>query len=109
MVVWLRRSMNDETKSWYLIYSKPQQERMAEENLERQGYQVYLPFIELRKRRGTQYKIITEPLFPRYLFIYLSDQTDNWGPIRSTYGVTSLVRFGGIPASVPDVLIDTLQ
>ena len=33
-------------------------------------------------------------MFPRYLFIHLSDQTDDWGPIRSTIGVSTLVRFG---------------
>lgn len=44
-------------------------------------------------------------MFPRYLFIYLSKDTDNWGPIRSTIGVVSLVRFGQVPAAVPPELI----
>jgi transcriptional antiterminator RfaH len=48
-------------------------------------------------------------MFPRYLFIHLNDQTDNWGPIRSTIGVSNLVRFGMQPARVPDDLIETLR
>ena len=50
-----------------------------------------------------------EPLFPRYLFIYLDTHTDNWGPIRSTVGVASLVRFGYEPALIPGALVNFLR
>ena len=95
--------------AWYLLYSKPRQEGVAVENLKRQGYETYLPLIRTRRRRQGQYVSLVEPMFPRYLFIHLSDQTDNWGPIRSTLGVSALVRFGDLPAQVPDRLIDALK
>jgi transcriptional antiterminator RfaH len=95
--------------AWYLVYSKPRQEGVAAENLSRQGYENYLPLIRTRRRRQGQYVTLIEPMFPRYLFIHLSDQTDNWGPIRSTLGVSSLIRFGDIPAQVPDGLIAALR
>lgn len=95
--------------AWYLVYTKPQQERVALENLLRQGYESYLPLVRVRRRRQGRYVKIVEPMFPRYLFMHLSDETDNWGPIRSTIGVSSLVRFGVLPARVPDDLIDTLR
>jgi transcriptional antiterminator RfaH len=96
-------------KAWYLIYSKPQQERLALENLERQGYPSYLPLMRNRRRRKGRYASIIEPMFPRYLFVHLSDETDNWGPIRSTIGVANLVRFGMQAARVPDNLIDLMH
>jgi len=96
-------------KAWYLIYSKPQQERLAWENLERQGYPSYLPLIRNRRRRNGRYLSIIEPMFPRYLFVHLSDETDNWGPIRSTIGVANLVRFGMRAARVPDSLIEMMH
>jgi len=96
-------------QAWYLIYSKPQQERLAYENLERQGYHSYLPLIRNRRRRQGRYANIIEPMFPRYLFVHLSDETDNWGPIRSTIGVVNLVRFGMRAARVPDSLINMMQ
>lgn len=96
-------------KAWYLIYSKPQQERLALENLERQGYPSYLPLIRNRKRRKGRYTAVIEPMFPRYLFVNLSDESDNWGPIRSTIGVSNLVRFGLQAARVPDNLIAMMQ
>jgi transcriptional antiterminator RfaH len=96
-------------KCWYLVYAKPRQEKTAVENLLRQNYEVYFPQMQAwRTRRGNRQQVI-EPLFPRYLFIHLDSQTDNWAPIRSTLGVTSLVRFGTEPARVPDALIDFLR
>jgi len=95
--------------AWYLVYSKSQQERIALENLERQGYRSYLPMIRNRRRRKGRFTAVVEPMFPRYLFVYLSDETDNWGPIRSTIGVANLVRFGMRAARVPDSLILTMQ
>ncbi|NIM28459.1 MAG: transcription/translation regulatory transformer protein RfaH [Gammaproteobacteria bacterium] len=95
-------------KAWYLVYSKPQQERLALENLERQGYASYLPMIRNRRRIRGKYTSVIEPMFPRYLFVHLSDETDNWGPIRSTIGVANLVRFGARAARVPDSLIGAM-
>lgn len=98
-----------DTKAWYLVYTKPRQEGVAQANLERQGYPIYLPRIRQRRRRAGRAADVIEPLFPRYLFIQLSQQTDNWGPIRSTLGVSSLVRFGADPAVVPEGLIAALR
>jgi transcriptional antiterminator RfaH len=96
-------------RRWYLVYCKPRQETVARENLARQGYETYLPFMrDARRRQGRRVAVIA-PMFPRYLFIHLSSQTDNWGPIRSTLGVVSIVRFGREAAQVPDGLVETLR
>ncbi|GJL81924.1 MAG: transcription antitermination protein RfaH [marine bacterium B5-7] len=96
-------------KSWYLIYCKPRAENTALTHLDRQNYTCYLPMLRVtRKVRGKLTDRI-EPMFPRYLFISLDTQTDNWAPIRSTVGVTHLVRFGVEPTVVPDSLIQTLM
>jgi transcriptional antiterminator RfaH len=42
------------------------------------------------------------------LFIQLDDQTQNWGPIRSTLGVSKLVSFGPQPAKLPPEFITFL-
>lgn len=96
-------------KSWYLVYSKPRAEGQAVVQLERQGFRCYLPRLKVtRKVRGRLVGQI-EPMFPRYLFISLDTSTDNWAPIRSTIGVSRLVRFGVEPAIVPDSLIQLLM
>lgn len=96
-------------KSWYLVYTKARQEEVAHTNLIRQGYGVYLPHVRQPRKRQGQRTMVVEPLFPRYLFIFLDTRTDNWAPIRSTLGVASLVRFGQEPARVPDELVDFLK
>ena len=96
-------------KHWYLVYAKPRQERAARENLARQGYAVYLPLLRIPRRKMGQRVIRVEPMFPRYLFIYLDREQDNWAPIRSTIGVSKLVRFGPEPSPVPDSLIQALR
>lgn len=93
--------------AWYVIYSKPRQEKTAFYNLSQQGFLVYFP--QVRRRRGSKEAGAVEPMFPRYLFINLNDTTDNWSCIRSTRGVVRLVRFGEWPAQVPDTLIAALR
>ncbi|NIR58565.1 MAG: transcription/translation regulatory transformer protein RfaH [Gammaproteobacteria bacterium] len=101
---------NDPTdEAWYLIYSKPRGERLARENLARQGYETYLPLVRARARRGRRAAGVVEPMFPRYLFVYLDAVNQSWAPIRSTLGVARLVRFGTWPARVPDGLIRRLR
>jgi transcriptional antiterminator RfaH len=96
-------------QQWYLVYAKPRQETVARLNLERQGYGVYLPLVRQPRRHKGRMTSVVAPMFPRYLFIRLDTQTDNWGPIRSTFGVVSIVRFGQSAAAVPDDLIALLR
>ena len=96
---------------WYLVHTKPRQEKSALENLQRQGFQCYLPILPSEKLRQGLLTVLDEPLFPRYLFIRLGqgDSAKSWAPIRSTRGVSRLVCFGVEPAKVADGLIELLQ
>jgi len=101
--------LNKQKRCWYLAYTKPQNEFKAKENLLRQGYQVYLPVVQHNRRRNGKNIKCAEAFFSRYLFVYLDKEADNWAPIRSTIGIANMVRFGGMPAVVPDVLIENLK
>ena len=92
-----------------MVVTKPQSEFKAQENLSRQGYETYLPLVQNSRRRNGKNVKRTEAFFPRYLFISLNKETDNWSPIRSTIGVAGLIRFGGLPAVVPKKLIENLK
>jgi len=95
--------------AWYLVQTKPRQELLAKNNLERQGYTVYLPLIQVKRRRRGKISHENGSMFPLYLFIHLREGTDNWAPVRSTLGVSKMVMFGQIPARVPDNLIEILK
>ncbi len=96
-------------RAWYLVFTKPRQERKALENLERQRYEAWLPLMCVRRRRTGRLAERVEPMFPRYLFIRLDDEHDDWGPVRSTLGVANMVRFSGRAARVPDDLVEAIR
>ena len=94
---------------WYAIHSKPRQEVRALENLQRQGFEAWLPLLTVEKVLRSKLVQVVEPMFSRYLFIRLDTEQTNWSPIRSTLGVSKLVSFGNLPAVVADELIEVLQ
>ncbi|EHR42106.1 transcription/translation regulatory transformer protein RfaH [Alishewanella jeotgali] len=93
--------------NWYLIYSKPRQEQRAQQHLANQGFESFAPFIRSKKLRAGKAVIVSEPLFPRYIFLKCPN-TPNLSCIRSTRGVGGLVRFGDTLATVPNQLVQSL-
>lgn len=95
---------------WYLVYTKPASERVAQAHLARQGYGVYLPQLARSvRRRGRPAIQRVAPLFPRYLFVLLSAEEQSLAPVRSSVGVAQVVRFGSDYAVVPENVIRSLR
>jgi transcriptional antiterminator RfaH len=97
--------------AWFLVRSKPRQEALALTNLARQGFESYLPLFATEKLVRRKPTVVQEPMFARYLFVRLdtSGNGQSWAPIRSTIGVSEVVRFGSRPARVDAALIATLR
>ena len=93
---------------WYAVATKPRREDEARINLTRQGYSVCLPQITLRKRRRGQWGLVTEAMFPGYLFVALVPGIDDPAPIRSTIGCHGLVRNGLEAVPVPNEVMAPL-
>jgi transcriptional antiterminator RfaH len=94
--------------SWFLIFTKPAGEQVAQSNLERQGYRVYYPRLlrpSLLRGHWTD-RIVS--LFPRYLFVQLDSARQSLAPVRSTLGVSAIIRFGHEAAVVPSGIVDAL-
>ena len=65
--------------AWYAVHTKPKQENRALENLQNQGFECFLPLLEVEKiRRGKVQKVV-EPMFSRYLFIQLNETSQKTG------------------------------
>ncbi len=94
---------------WYLIHTRPLSEVIAQTNLERQGFEVYFPRFEqcVRRKRGCEARV--GALFPRYLFLRLDAGRQALSPVRSTWGVATVVRFGAEFAVVPDSVVCELR
>jgi transcriptional antiterminator RfaH len=94
---------------WYLIRTKPAAEATAQANLQRQGFEIYLPRVLSPVRRRGRWRDTVSPLFPRYLFLRLQEGLQALGPVRSSIGVSDLVRFGSRYAVVPDPIVEALR
>ena len=94
---------------WLVAYTKPRLEQVALENLERQSFEAYLPRYKKFKRTQAGPVPIFEPMFPRYLFFRPSHAAQGIDPVRSTKGVSHVVRFGFDPATVSAAMVATIQ
>jgi len=88
-------------KNWYLIKTKPRQEKIAKQNLENQDYGTFCPMAKINNRLVV--------LFPSYLFVQLNEKTQNWSPINSTKGVSHFVKFGWNFAKVSTDVIEFIK
>jgi len=91
--------------SWYVIRSKPHGESAAQTHLERQGFRVFFPRLLQPVRVRHRWVDRIEPLFPRYLFLCADVEKQSLAPVRSTVGITEIVRFGNEYATVPDEVV----
>jgi transcriptional antiterminator RfaH len=105
-----RGFMKPSQANWFAVVTKPRQEQIALENLQRQAFECFLPMAEnpFQRRSKKQQKII-EPLFPRYLFLKAIAEFQNLAPVRSTQGVISMVRFGTELAVIPEQIINAIK
>ena len=102
--------MLEDQAQWFAVFTKPRQEQIALEHLERQGFECFLPMaINPYQRRSQQKQLRIEALFPRYLFLRAIAGQQSLGPVRSTRGVCSLVRFGMQLMTVPEKVIRSIR
>jgi transcriptional antiterminator RfaH len=96
-------------KQWYLIQFKSHAHRTAMRNLQRQGFETFLPMQKVN-RRMVHYSIgDLSPLFPGYMFVGVDEEAAPWRKINSTIGVLRLVCFNGTPKSIPLQIIRCLM
>ena len=95
--------------AWYVCQTKPRQENLALRKLEEQGYQVYLPLLAVWKPHKDGWQKNDQVMFPRYAFVRCARPGQSIAPIRSTPGVTGLVSFGNVPASIDDTLVEAIR
>lgn len=103
--------LSAETKSihWYLAYTKPRQEEIARINLEQQGFESYLPLYKKFKRTEQGPISIFEPMFPRYIFFRPGQAGQSISTVRSTKGISTIVRFGFEPAVIDEALLTRIR
>ena len=95
---------------WWVVQTKPRAENQAINELNNQGFITYCPMYRKESPRARQIQINTTPLFPRYVFIKANQHAkDTIHAIRSTYGVSLLIKVGEIPTPVPAKVIQNIK
>lgn len=94
---------------WLVAYTKPRQETVALQQLEQQGYEAYLPLYKKFKKTEHGPVAVFEPMFPRYILLRPGKPEQSIAAVRSTKGITSLVRFGFEPAVLSGDIVRSIR
>jgi transcriptional antiterminator RfaH len=93
---------------WYAVYAQPHREARAHQQLKAQGFQAFLPQYRKTVRHARKITLQNAPFFPRYLFVALDLDRDQWRSVNGTFGVTCLVMDGARPRVVPAGIVESL-
>ena len=97
------------SKEWFILQFKSNSHHLAAKNLNRQGFETFLPLHETTSRRLSRFINTSKPLFPGYMFIKFDKLESEWHKINSTYGVSRLITFNSILKSMPIGFVDSLM
>jgi transcriptional antiterminator RfaH len=93
---------------WFVVHTLPHQEKRAQLQLENQSYRTFLPKRERTIRHARKLTTVVRPFFPRYMFVILDLERDQWRSVNGTLGVAGLVMQGDRPHPVPPGIVETL-
>lgn len=92
---------------WYVLHCKPRKEKVVYEQLLLRTIEAFFPCIpsgvDGRHRSGL------EALFPGYIFVHADLEQIGITSLQWLPGSIDIVKFGGIPAHVPDPLINAIR
>jgi len=97
------------SKEWFILQFKSNSHHLAAKNLNRQGFETFLPLHEATSRRLSRFINTSKPLFPGYMFIRFDKTESEWHKINSTYGVSRLITFNSVLKSIPVTFVDHLK
>ena len=101
--------MTSESKRWFVVRTQPNGEFKALSHILRQGFDGYLPRYLKRRRHARKTDTVQTPLFPGYLFVGMDPERARWRALNSTVGVSELICQSGLPAPLPDDVIDNIR
>ncbi len=92
---------------WFVLYTKPQNEKKVAERLEKAGFEVYCPVVKTVKQWSDRKKKIQVPLFKSYVFICIEEADRD--KVFAFPGVVRYLFWLGKPAIVKPQEIAAIQ
>jgi transcriptional antiterminator RfaH len=97
------------TMNWYCVHTRPLKEQQVANHFNQMlGLEMYFPRLRRQKTIRRVRRVVTSPLFPRYLFCRF-DPSLQYRAVRYTSDVIEVVRSGEHPAVVEDDIIESLK
>jgi len=97
------------SKEWFILQFKSNSHHQAAKNLNRQGFETFLPLYDITSRKLSRFVNTSKPLFPGYMFIKFDRAESKWHKINNTYGVSRLITFNNILKSIPTSFVNHLM
>jgi transcriptional antiterminator RfaH len=99
-----------DTPNWFAVYTHPQQESRAENNLNYWGVETFNP--RIRKCRSNPFtsrpSYVVRNFFSRYIFARFN-AGEMFRKVCLTRGIHSVVSFGGTPVPVDEEIISVIK
>ena len=112
------KQTTDRGKRWYIIHTYSGYEENVTENLkqriesmdmEDKIFNIMVPTEKKIKIKNGKRTVITEKIFPGYVFVEMLVTDDSWYVVRNTPNVTGFIGTGTIPTPVSEAEIKSLQ
>ena len=88
--------------SWYIIYTKPNNEKKIVCYLIDKGFDVYCPMYQEIRQWSDRKKNISVPLFKSYIFLFLNNYKNESSIVLNIPGVIRFIWWAGKPGIVRD-------
>ena len=95
--------------SWFIVQFKPNSHKIAVRNLQRQGFETFVPMHDVTRRTSAKFETVIRPLFAGYMFLACDPEQAPWKQINSTYGISRMLSFAEGPKPMPEALIAGLR
>lgn len=112
------KQIQKEGVRWYVIHTYPGYEESVAENirqkveslnLQEKIFDVLVPVEKRVRIKNGRKKIVTEKIFPGYVFVQMFVTDDSWYIVRNTPSVTGFIGTGIVPTPVSDEEMKVIQ
>ena len=92
---------------WYVLYTKPRQEKKVADSLNAIGIEAYCPLVTVVKQWSDRKKKVQVPLINSYVFVNIEEQKRE--DVFKVFGIVRYLFWLGKPAVVRAIEIEALQ
>jgi transcription antitermination factor NusG len=94
---------------WYVLYTKPRNEKKVAKLLEEKDIEVYCPVREEIRQWSDRKKKVQEPIFRSYIFVKLENYKQDNVPVLLTPGAVRFLWWNGKPGLVRNNEIQAIK